>query len=68
VVPNLGSTDRYRATNQLAPGREIAKCVLVVTPRAFWACDWSILPMEALLREYSRAAELQNGWGPLYPE
>jgi len=28
----------------------------VVTPLAFWTCDWSILPIETLLREYSRAA------------
>jgi len=32
------------------PGREIALCMLVVTPLAFWECDWSIVPMEALLR------------------
>jgi len=38
-----------------APGREITKCILVVTPLAFWACDWPILPIETLLREYSRA-------------
>ena len=38
------------------PGIKITKCILVVTPLAFWACDWSILPMETLLREYSLAA------------
>jgi len=34
-----------------SPGREITKCILVVTPPAFWACDWSILPMQTLLQE-----------------
>jgi len=38
------------------PGREITKCILVVTPLVFCACDWSILPMETRLQEYSRAA------------
>jgi len=38
------------------PGSEITKCILVVTPLTFWACDWSILPMETLLRECSRTA------------
>jgi len=28
----------------------------MVTPFAFWACDWSILHIETLLREYSRVA------------
>jgi len=27
----------------------------MVTPLAFWACDWQILIMETLLREYSQA-------------
>jgi len=35
-----------------APSREITKCLLVVTPLAFWACDWPILPIETLLQEY----------------
>jgi len=39
-----------------ATGREIMKYILVVTPLAFWACDWLILPLETLLREYFRAA------------
>jgi len=39
-----------------ATGREITECILVVTPLAFWACDWLILPLETLLREYFRAA------------
>jgi len=30
--------------------------MLVVTPLSLWACDWSILLMETLLLEYSRAA------------
>jgi len=34
----------------------ITKCILVVTPLVFWACDWLILPIETLLREYSLAA------------
>jgi len=35
----------------LVPGHEITKCILVVVkPLDFWACDWSNLPMEALLR------------------
>jgi len=34
------------------PGRKITKCILVVTPLTFWACDWSIHPVETLLREY----------------
>jgi len=40
----------------MVPGREITKCMLMVTPLAFWACDCSILPMETLLQEYCRAA------------
>jgi len=39
------------------PDRDITKCVLVVIPLAFSACNWSVLPTETLLREYSRAAE-----------
>jgi len=27
-----------------------------VIPLTFWACDWSIIPMEALLREHYRDA------------
>jgi len=35
----------------LVPGREITKrVILIVTPLTFRTCDWSILPMEALLR------------------
>jgi len=41
---------------RLAPrtGPRNYKCILVVTPLAFWECDWSILPMATRLREYSR--------------
>jgi len=39
-----------------SPGREISKCILVVTPLAFWTCDWSIRRIETLFQEYSRAA------------
>jgi len=39
-----------KPADQLIPGREITQGILVVTPLAFWACDWSILPVEALLR------------------
>jgi len=39
-----------------SPAREIAKCILVVTPLAFWAFGCSIPPTETLLLEYSRAA------------
>jgi len=28
----------------------------MVIPLAFWACNWSVLPTETLLREYSQAA------------
>jgi len=40
------------------PGRQITKCILVVTALTFWACGWLILLMEALLRvwAYPRAA------------
>jgi len=38
------------------PGHEITKCILVVIPLAFWTCNWSILLIETLLQEYSRAA------------
>jgi len=38
------------AADLLVLGREIAECILVVTPLDFWACDWPILPVEALLR------------------
>jgi len=44
------SGSRPRAADQLACGREITKCLLVVTQLAFWAWDWPIFPMEALLR------------------
>jgi len=30
--------------------------ILVVTPLASWTCDWSIVPIETLLQEHSRAA------------
>ena len=47
------------------PSREITKRKLVVTPLEIWACDWSILPMLALLRAYSdsvgHAAALFDG-------
>ena len=35
---------------------KFTKCTLVVTPLAFWACDWPNLPTETLLQEYSRPA------------
>jgi len=47
--PQLQVIDWYRAADQLIPGHEIANFQLVVTPLTFWACNWSILPMEALL-------------------
>ena len=37
-------------------GGEITQCILVVTPLAYCACDWSIFPLETLLQEYSQAA------------
>ena len=42
------------------PGRKITKCMLVVSPLAFWACDWSIFPMEALLHARSTATPRQT--------
>jgi len=44
----------------------------MVTPLAFYACDWSILPMETPLQEYPRAlvklssvdrSSVTKGWG-----
>jgi len=51
-VPNAGSqpAKRYRAVNQLVPGCEIIKGTLVVILLAFRVCDWSTLPMKAILR------------------
>jgi len=50
VVSKSRAAGRYLAADQLIPDREITNCILVVTPLAFWACDWLVLPMEALLR------------------
>ena len=48
TASNTSAQHAYGSGPQ-APGREITKCILVVTPLAFWACDWSILPIETLL-------------------
>jgi len=44
-----------RVADQVVPGREFAKSEVALIPLAFWAGDWSILPMEALLRAWSES-------------
>jgi len=46
-ISKTGSKTRMQ--HKPRPGGEITQCILVVTPLAFWACDWSILPIETLL-------------------
>jgi len=48
-----GNGPQPRATTGTGPRNY--KSILVVTPLAFCVCDWSILHVETLLREYSWA-------------